>query len=61
MPSDRGTEPSDYIEVSNEFIYFGNLGKEGECMSDFEMLSTVFMVLGIIVTILIAYSNHTKK
>lgn len=30
-------------------------------MSDFEMLSTVFMVLGIIVTILIAYSNHTKK
>ncbi|CUX18201.1 hypothetical protein BN3456_00260 [Clostridium sp. C105KSO13] len=30
-------------------------------MSDFEMLSIVFMVLGIIVTILIAYINHTKK
>ncbi|MET3740448.1 hypothetical protein A8806_10575 [Faecalicatena orotica] len=30
-------------------------------MSDFEMLSIVFMVLGIIVTILVAYINHTKK
>ena len=30
-------------------------------MSDFEMLSIVLMVLGIIVTILIAYIEHTKK
>ena len=31
-------------------------------MSEFEILSLVFMVLGIIVTILIAYiDNHTKK
>jgi len=31
-------------------------------MSDFEILSLVFMVLGIIVTLLIAYiDNHTKK
>ena len=30
-------------------------------MSDFEMLSLVLMILGIIVTILIEYINHTKK
>ncbi len=30
-------------------------------MSDFEMLSIVLMILGIIVTILVAYINHTKK
>lgn len=30
-------------------------------MSDFEMLSIMLMILGIIVTILIAYINHTKK
>ncbi len=30
-------------------------------MSDFEMLSLVLMILSIIVTILIAYINHTKK
>lgn len=30
-------------------------------MSDYEMLSIVLMILGIIVTILIAYINHTKK
>ncbi|CUX28214.1 hypothetical protein BN3456_01056 [Clostridium sp. C105KSO13] len=30
-------------------------------MSDYEMLSTVLMILGIIVTILIAYINQTKK
>ncbi len=29
-------------------------------MSDFEMLSLVLMILSIIVTILIAYINHTK-
>ncbi|WP_268874759.1 hypothetical protein [Clostridium sp. Marseille-P3244] len=39
----------------------GNLGKEGELMSDYEMLSIVLMILGIVVTILIAYINHTKK
>lgn len=30
-------------------------------MSDFEMLSIMLMILGIIVTVLIAYINHTKK
>ena len=30
-------------------------------MRDFEMLSLVLMILSIIVTILIAYINHTKK
>ena len=30
-------------------------------MSDFEMLSIVLMILGLIVTILVAYINHTKK
>ena len=38
-----------------------NLGKEGKLMSDFEMLSLVLMILSIVVTILIAYINHTKK
>lgn len=30
-------------------------------MSDFELLSVVLMILGIINTILIAYIEHTKK
>lgn len=30
-------------------------------MSDFEMLSIVLMILSIVVTILIAYINHSKK
>lgn len=30
-------------------------------MSDFELLSIVLMILGIIVTILIADIDHTKK
>lgn len=30
-------------------------------MSDFEMLSVVLMILGIVVTILIAYIRDTKK
>ncbi len=30
-------------------------------MSDFEMLSIVLMILSIVVTILIAYINQTKK
>jgi len=30
-------------------------------MSDFEMLSIVLTVLGIVVSILVAYINHTKK
>ncbi len=53
----RGTGLSDYIEISVK----GNLGKEGKLMSDFEMLSIMLMVLGIVVSILIAYINHTKK
>lgn len=54
---DRGTGPSDYIEISVK----RNLGKEGKLMSDFEMLSVMLMILGIVVSILIAYINHTKK
>ena len=30
-------------------------------MSDFEMLSILLMILGIVVTILIAYIENTKK
>ncbi len=30
-------------------------------MSDYELLSVVLMIIGIIVSILIAYINHTKK
>lgn len=30
-------------------------------MSDFEMLSIVLMILNIIIAILLAYINHTKK
>lgn len=30
-------------------------------MSDFELLSVVLMILGIIIPILIAYINETKK
>ena len=30
-------------------------------MSDYELLTVVLMMLGIIVSILIAYINHTKK
>ena len=30
-------------------------------MSDYEMLSIILMILGIVVTILIAYIDHTKK
>ena len=30
-------------------------------MSDFEMISIVLMILGIVVTVLIAYIDHTKK
>lgn len=30
-------------------------------MSDYEMLSIVLMILGLIVSILISYIDHTKK
>ena len=30
-------------------------------MSDYEMLSIVLMIIGIVVTILVAYINQTKK
>ncbi len=30
-------------------------------MSDYELLTVVLMILGIIVSILTAYINHTKK
>ena len=52
-----GTGPSDHIEIPEK----GNRGKEGKLMSDFEMLSIVLMILGIVVTLLVAYINSTKK
>ncbi len=30
-------------------------------MSDYELLTVILMILGIIVSILIAYINHTKS
>ena len=30
-------------------------------MTDFELLSIVLMILGIVVSILLAYIDHTKK
>lgn len=30
-------------------------------MSDYELLTIVLMILGIVVTILLAYINYTKK
>ena len=49
--------PSDYRKHPAR----GNPGKEGCFMSDYELLSIVLMILGIIVSIVIAYINHTKK
>ena len=53
----RGTGPSDYVEI----LVTGNLRKEGWVMSDYELLSLVLMILGIIVSLLIAYINQSKK
>lgn len=53
----RETELSDYIEI----LHIGNLRREGTFMSDFELLSIILMMLSIIVSILIAYINQTKK
>ena len=39
----------------------GKLWKGGQLMSDFEMLSIVLMILGIVVTLVIAYVQGTKK
>ncbi len=39
----------------------GKTGKGGLLMSDYELLTVVLMILGIIVSILIAYINHTKS
>ena len=55
-PSIGGPEPSVYIEPQG-----GKLWKGGQLMSDFEMLSIVLMILGIVVTLVIAYVQGTKK
>ena len=55
-PSIGGPEPSVYIEPQG-----GKLWKGGQLMSDFEMLSIVLMILGIVVTLVIAYVQATKK
>ena len=55
-PSIGGPEPSGYIEPQG-----GKLWKGGQLMSDFEMLSIVLMILGIVVTLVIAYVQGTKK
>lgn len=38
-----------------------NMKEEGCLMSDYEILTIVLMILGIVVTILLAYINYTKK
>ncbi len=52
----RGSGPSDYIETQK-----GIRGKEGKLMSDFELLSIVILILGIVVTLLLALIQNTKK
>lgn len=37
------------------------LERRANFMTDFELLSIVLMILGIVVSILIAYIDHTKK
>lgn len=61
MPSNSGSEPSDYIEILNLIYSIENLGNESRRMSEFEMLSIVIMIFAIIVTILAVYINYTKK
>ncbi len=39
----------------------GKTGKGGLLMSDYELLTVVLMILGIIVSMLISYINHTKQ
>ena len=56
LPSYRGTEPSDYIETGLR----ESSTKEGMDMSDFELLSLVLMILGIVIPILIAYIDAKK-
>ncbi len=53
----RGIRPSDYINI----LIWKLTGKEGKLMSDFEMLSIMLMILSLVVSILIAYINSTKK
>ena len=52
----RGPGTSDYIETHRGFR-----GKEGILMSAYETLSITMMVLSIVVMLLIAYINSTKK
>lgn len=63
VSSTEGPAPSD----SNKFVwiwnclFFGEFGKEGLLMSDFEILTVVFTVLSIVVTLLIKLIESTKK
>ena len=52
----RGPGTSDYIEP-----HWGFRGKEGILMSAYETLSITMMILSVIVMLLIAYINSTKK
>ena len=57
-PSTGGLRPSVYIE----FHLFGKSNeREGWLMSDFEIISVILMMISIIVTILLAYIENTKK
>ncbi|MBR2037292.1 MAG: hypothetical protein IKA09_06130, partial [Lachnospiraceae bacterium] len=54
-----------FSSVSDEILctYIRNLRKDGMRMSDFELLSIVLMILGIVVTLLlkIIENTNTKK
>ena len=58
-PSNRGTET---LCLHRNPCFIGkSYEREGMLMSDFEILSIVLMVLAIVVSILIAYIQDTKK
>ena len=52
----RKTDLPVYIAPYGEFCR-----REGNFMSDFELLSIVLMFLGILVTVIVAYIQDTKK
>ncbi len=56
-PAAERPEPSDYIETPA----WGIRGKEGILLTAYEILSLSFLVEGIIITLLIALIQSTKK
>lgn len=45
----------------NRYIRTADIRKEGQLMSDFEILMVVFTVLGIVVTLIIEIIKNAKK